>query len=680
MYKICLTIGLTFLLLGFNVSRAQFVPMGNTASSTYNFPNSPNSEQDTLPKGIIYDTEEEADSTLLNSVYYFYLNPLTVKIYEAYHPTLVPTFIEQTDALFSFNNNYYLYTGNSGSPHISLYPQLPKTLGFRYQPDVFGGYGYIMENVPFYQTQRPYTVLSFYNSLNSEYQVRVIHTQNVTQRLNFALHYDLINSKGLYSNQKTLNNYLGATTNYYSKNLRYQVKGGVIWKNLKIQENGGITTDSLFTQNIQTNRGGIPVHLYNAGNHYKTLSVFAHQSYNFASQPGRFIYKDSVFSSTDSSIRIIQDTLYRKGSPFNKGVLAHQISFHQSKRNYYDANINSFYYPHIYLDTTQTFDSVSVYKLENMLFWTNDAYKDYQYKNPCKITLGVKQQMIGIQDIFLYKTINTLLPFGKLEITLGQLSIQMFYEQTFSNSYLNKDLLFSGNISYHLTKHQKIQLSLETARQAPNYFYYRYKSNHFDWDVYSYEKIMTQKIEISYGWKDIITFSSSINNVENNIWLDEQCNPYQTDKSAVLSQTTLNTNVKWGKFHWRTFNVLQFTSDENIFRLPVFAAKHSYFFDFTLFKKTLFLQTGIDIRYNTAFYADAYMPALAAFYRQNEVKIGNTLWLDAFVSLQVKHATIFIKLLHLNTLWETNPRYFYLPHYPGQDFTLQWGFVWRFFD
>jgi hypothetical protein len=99
-----------------------------------------------------------------------------------------------------------------------------------------------------------------------------------------------------------------------------------------------------------------------------------------------------------------------------------------------------------------------------------------------------------------------------------------------------------------------------------------------------------------------------------------------------------------------------------------------------LFNKALELQTGVDFRYHTAFYADAYNPSMAAFYRQNNIEVGNYIWMDIFASLQITHATIFLKLYHINSLWEKNPNYFVIPHYPGQDFTLQWGFVWKFFD
>ena len=647
-----------------------------------------NSENDTLPKGIIFDYEIIPDSTLLNSVYYFYLKPLDAKIYYAFHPTLLPDYIEQSDILFSFNNNYYLNTGNVGSPHISLLPDCGKDISFKYQPSVFDGYGYSFNNLPFYQTERPYTVLSFYNSLISDYQVRVIHTQNLTQRWNIALHYDLINSEGAYSNQKTLNNYLGISTNYYSSNLRYQVKGGIIWKKLNIQENGGIVADSLFTENIQSNRSGIPVNMYDAATKYNNFAVVAHQSYNFARKIGTFIHTDTVAAATDSSAAVITyDTTTYKGSPFNLGVLSHQITLDNTKRNFYHSTIDPLYYPNIYVDSTNTFDSVSYLKIENLLFWSNDAYKDYSYKNPFKLSVGIKH--ICAQSTLTYGLdygyvqslwINSLLPFAKADISLGKFTINLFAEKSISDfTVMQNNNLVKAKISYTANDHV-VSISAYNSHKSPDLFYYNYFGNNYAWCNREYETIRTNNINFKYNWKDYIELSSGITNAQNMVWLDTNSLPFQTDRSAWLAQTKLNTNLKFGLFNWRTFNALQFTSDNDIFRVPTFACKHSYFFNFTLFNKALELQTGVDFRYHTAFYADAYNPSMAAFYRQNNIEVGNYIWMDIFASLQIKHATIFLKLYHINSLWEKNPNYFVIPHYPGQDFTLQWGFVWKFFD
>ena len=155
---------LTVILLGWAVGAyAQFVPaspssgsnrrndLNNTNNTTNPFPSHEEEKNDTLPKGIIFDYEVIPDSTLLKSVYYFFLKPFDSKIYQAYHPTLLPDFIEQSDALCAFNNNYYQTTGNFGSPHQSLYPRFGQNIDFDYQPSVFGGYGYSLQNLRFYQ-------------------------------------------------------------------------------------------------------------------------------------------------------------------------------------------------------------------------------------------------------------------------------------------------------------------------------------------------------------------------------------------------------------------------------------------------------------------------------------------------------------------------------------------------
>ena len=63
-----------------------------------------------------------------------------------------------------------------------------------------------------------------------------------------------------------------------------------------------------------------------------------------------------------------------------------------------------------------------------------------------------------------------------------------------------------------------------------------------------------------------------------------------------------------------------------------------------------------------------------------DTEVGDYIWADVFLNLQVKRASIYLKAGHLNALWENRPRYFLLPHYPGQKFGLFWGLTWHFFD
>ena len=658
-------------------------------------------DADTLPKGIIYETNIVPDSTLINSVNIFHYEPLSMKINNVSHPSLLPNSVELSDKIMSFNDDYYLYTGNLGQSCYSLLPKFEASTKFRYRENIFEGYGRKATTINFYQTERPYTSLSYFSSIEDEYQVEVLHTQNLTQRWNFSFHYNLINSEGSYTNQKTKNNYFDFTTNYFSKNLKYQVKGGIIWQKLNLQENGGISTDSLFTNDIQTNRGGMPVNLNSAYTDYNTFCVFAQQSYTLAHQPGLLVISDTTWIvrakdsvSTDSTANL--DTLQKKNITdsflinydttvfephiFNFGAFVHNIEFNKQKHNYTDPATSAEYYPLIRFDSVLTLDSDYVYSLENSLFWTNDIYKDYQFHNPIKLYFGIRHTAIGVRDIEKYRTYSVLSPFAKAIISTKHFYLTFGAETAISSDYQNGDYALSGNLAWQPDSSHSFNLFASVSGKDPDLFYYRYISNTACWQPDNLQKINVQKIGFDYSWKNYLQIGSTLSNVANNVWISKILLPYQTDQSALLSQSTLKCNFELGIFRFQSFNLLQFTTDEEIFRLPRFATKNSLFVELKIFKKALILQTGFDLRYNTKFHADAYMPAAAVFYQQDEYSVGGTPWADFFIAGQIKHATLFAKVLHFNTLFEKQPSYFMLPHYPGQDLTVQWGVRWRFFD
>lgn len=653
-------------------------------------------DTDTLPKGIIYETNIIPDSTLINSVNIFHYDPIAIKINDIDHPWLWPTGVQLDNKIHSFNNDYYLDNGNLGQACFSVVPKLLPQTDFKYLPSIIEGYGRSSRTVNFYQNERPFTSLRYGSSAEKEYQFEVIHSQNITQRWNIALQYNLLNSEGLYSNQKTKNNYLDATTNYFSKNLRYIVKGGVIWQKLNILENGGITSDSLFTNDIQTNRAGMPVNLYNAYTDFNTLTLFAQQSYSLAHQPGLKITTDTLWirraadSLPDStgknivtdSFNVTYDTTVYKPYIFNLGAFVHNIEFNKTKHNFTDGGLanNQGYYPSFPGDSTLLLDSSYVYTLENSLHWTNDIYKDHQFLNPIKLYFGIKHTIVGIRDFMEYSTLSSLKPFARATISTKHFLISAGAETVLSDGYKNGDYAFTGNMMWSPDSNHVFNIFAALSGNDPDYFYIHYYSGITNWHQADYNKIHIQKIGARYNFGRYVELSSTLSSVTNNVWLGTDLRPVQTNKTAVLSQTCLKSDLQWGIFRWKSYNMLQISSDDEVFRLPRFAAKHSIFVELNLFKKALVLQTGFDLRYNTLFYADSYVPYLGAYYQQHEYKTGNTLWTDFFVSGQIKHAILYAKLLHINTLLEKNPSYFMIPHYPGQDFTVQWGVIWRFFD
>jgi hypothetical protein len=103
-------------------------------------------------------------------------------------------------------------------------------------------YGEWPENVRFYNVTKPFTELGygqwFSNRPKGETWLRVLHTQNVTSRINFALSYNSIGSQGKYLNQEAKDNSLNFTLSYNGE--RYDAWFAVGKNKFTNQENGGL--------------------------------------------------------------------------------------------------------------------------------------------------------------------------------------------------------------------------------------------------------------------------------------------------------------------------------------------------------------------------------------------------------------------------------------------------------
>ena len=122
-------------------------------------------------RGLEYH-KEEPDSLKQTKVRYFYYTPAQTKINTMYMPKLSPTGVQFHDPLDALNGNYYLGIGVIGHPHLALYSDATESLGLRLITDRFLGYAKRLDNVRFYQTRTPYSLLSYNTSLNKDYPRR----------------------------------------------------------------------------------------------------------------------------------------------------------------------------------------------------------------------------------------------------------------------------------------------------------------------------------------------------------------------------------------------------------------------------------------------------------------------------------------------------------------------------
>lgn len=695
----------------------------NGSISNRNNPNNRNSDNpwDTTasdasqPKGIDYDHIEESDSALLNAVFVFSPSFHTTKILSFRNPSLSPDGIAFADKTSSIFSPYHALTGSMGHPHLSLWHQsyqgCDRAYSSWFAPDVNLGYSHSLHNLSLYQTYRPFTSLAYHSSLNKDYQLQATHTQNITSRWNFSIDFDLIKREGQLTRSGTSNSYFDVTTNYYSVDSRYQLQAAFMRRNIYVEENGGVASDAQFQNSGNANLAGIPVNLYKASSQWKSSDLFLHQTYNTVRQFEKIIPRtvkvsyDSIVEHkkvTDSNTVTITDTLHlsldsivgydtllvRKPSSFNTGVFGLDLRYSHTKRNYTDEAPSSDYYPTFYIDSTLTFDSLYTQHLSADLYWTNDAYMDHRWINPLKVTLGLMPQIFQVRYPDNTYNWSSLSPNASALLRLGSSTLGAQAHYTLSNNHLNGEHLLKV-YSLIPIKQYILNLSATSTASAPQWIYYQYYSNSYQWNHSQWDKIQTQQISLDLSSsKPADTLRNSFfgnlhisaSQVCNNIWFDETLTPTQTSDKALLLQAQLQGSLTLGWFHYDMQHSLQHTDRQDILPLPLFATKNSLYGDFKVFHDALQFQTGFDIRYHTRYHAPGYNPALGMFYHQDQVQVGNYPWIDLFVTLRIKQACVYLRATHINYFLNKERINFLLPHYPSEDLGLYFGVVWKFFN
>ena len=94
----------------------------------------------------------------------------------------------------------------------------------------------------------------------------------------------------------------------------------------------------------------------------------------------------------------------------------------------------------------------------------------------------------------------------------------------------------------------------------------------------------------------------------------------------------------------------------------------------------MIMQLGANGFYNTEWNSPSWNPALGVFHNQKENKYTNGPYIDAFVNMQWKRATIFIKMENVGQGWPMKKNdYFSADRYIVTQRVLKLGLFWPFY-
>lgn len=538
----------------------------------------------------------------------------------------------------------------------------------------------------YYNTRTPYTNLYYQYSgpkRRSEENVGVLFTQNINKAWNVGFNYQLISSIGKYQAQKVENRHFRFFSSYSGQS--YEVHGSFVFNRTDQLENGGLSDDNDILNPAQSNEftqtENIKVKLYTASNKTDNFQLFVNQSLNI----GNISVASRGGESTKLPIGTANHTLH-----IDRSRRVHSIS---NLGRYLATAPESFIYPNIYADTTQTRDSVYYTTIKNtfQLKFNEEANSLLRFGLRVFITNNVekiKYPQVKYDEIYqrpLYRLIDTSLVTthigGQIFKNLGEKFKWNAGVKLYFQGYRAGDSeLTGGMISSFRVRKDTAQLYANGGAflVTPDFFTKRYYSNHITWQN-RFNPVKTVKLR---GGINIPTqkleLSAEIRLVTDNIYWDEQALPVQTSDFIQLLELRLFKHFKLGNFHSSNTVLYQLSSNQEIIPLPEYAIYTSNYYQNKLFK-VLFFQLGLDTRYTAKWFTPAYMPATGQFHLQTVRKIGDYPFVDLFLNMQLKRARIFIKWDHLN-YGMLNNNYFHTIGYPANRRLIRFGVSWNFYD
>lgn len=550
--------------------------------------------------------------------------------------------------------------------------------------DYYLPYSYTPETLPFYNTKTPYTELAYWGTLFAnkkmeESNIKFLHTQNLTPSFNFNIVYTRYGAAGMLEHEKTDNRTFALTGNYLGK--RYVAQGGYIYNRIKREENGGVADPSMVLDTL-VDAKVIPVVLNKANNALKRNTLFITHSYGI---PFKFLQKRDSLGRRDS-LALGEGTMAYIG---HSGDASFYSKKYTDEISLTDTLARDFYHNNFFINTTESADSMRVFKLENRFFinlqpWAKEAIVS-------NISAGLGHQYLSLygfrQQFFLEgnsteKQNNMYMYFGaggKLRKYFSWNGIGVY---NFAGYYSN-DFSIDGSMtfsSYPAGMKQGMHLTgkLHISQQRPNYFYNNAYTNHFIWEN-DFTKTTQTRIEGQLSipdWNLEAFVGYAL--LKNNTYFDNMSVIRQNSDAMSILTAYVKKDLKLGHLHLNNKVLFQVSSNNEVVPLPDLSLDLRYFFQFDVVKNVLTAQLGANATFTTEYYAQGYNPALGVFYNQDVEKIGNNPYIDLFANLQWKRASIFVKYVNMAQGWPDGD-YFSAFRYIKPQKALKLGIHWPFY-
>jgi hypothetical protein len=172
--------------------------------------------------------------------------------------------------------------------------------------------------------------------------------------------------------------------------------------------------------------------------------------------------------------------------------------------------------------------------------------------------------------------------------------------------------------------------------------------------------------------------TATIQRISNYVYFDTLATAKQTSEGIGVFRTGFSAGGTFKRFEWSTLVLANTKTGPDVMRMPNLVASANLALN-VQYKKLLYMQFGIDVQHQSAYYADAYMPTIQQYHLQDRYEIPAFVQADAYVTLRINRVRLFFKMQNVSQ-GLLNSNYYTAYLHQAMPRSFGYGVRWLLFD
>lgn len=577
---------------------------------------------------------------------------LTYRYMDSTHIYKLDTSVEDIDKFYPLPANY-ISLGNVGvaSKPIIFTPNLQPgwDAGFH----SFDVYRLTWDNTKFYTTTRPYTNMEYLLGSANEQDIDITHTQNINQFWNFAFRYRLSGGPGDFKSLKGNDNNYSLYTWYVSPKKRYHLYAGVIYNNIKSEENGGFVNSSYLDSAhygqrflIPTNIGGntdYQSNIFNTelatGTHYTDVSFLIRNQYDLGQQDSVVVNDSTTYYLFYSRLRM-QHTLQINSYTYSflDNSPDSSTHFYQKAYDFLATPLPGFLIEDKWSQIMNDFSLFQYPEKKNLSQYLTEGITLENLKATTAKSVNEYYNVYGHAE-YRNQTRNK-----KWDIDLnGKLYLEGYNFGDYE-AYASLSRSLGKKVGY-------LQLGFQDVNRTPSYVYQTESSFNFAPSTPNLGREHTTQVFGNF-WQPLLKMKLEGHYylMNNYTYIQSYYLPSQYSTLFTLLQISMEKEFRLSN-HWKylgDYYFQQVTGDAPV-HVPLFYTRNRLIYEGKFYRK-LNLAMGLEAKYASPYKEDMYSPLLGQFFPQSQVINGNRPEVSAFVHFRIKTFYLIFRAENLNTI------------------------------